>query len=51
MVFKVFVLIPKSLCYPKYIDLSMNDSVVSAKHDLHALHLTLNNLDAKAVWK
>lgn len=29
----------------------MNDSVISAKHDLHALHLTLNNLDAKAVWK
>lgn len=27
------------------------DTVIFAKQDLHALYLTLNNLDAKAVWK
>lgn len=27
------------------------DTVISSKHYLHALYLTLNNLDAKAVWK
>lgn len=28
-----------------------HDTVISAQHDLHTLYLTLNNLDAKAVWK
>lgn len=46
MAFKVFVLIPK----PLLIYLFKYDSVASAKHDRHALYLTLNNLDAKAVW-
>lgn len=35
MAFKVFVLIPKSLHYTKNIYLSMKDSVIFAKHDLH----------------
>lgn len=47
MAFKVFVLIPKSL----RISLLKYDTITSAKHDRHALYLTLNNLDAKAVWK
>lgn len=49
MVFKVFVLIPRSLLLKIY--LFKYDTVISAKHDLQALYLTVNNLDAKAVWK